>query len=136
VSIGWGFQKQYHAFLPLCSKEIADELPPQHPGSEHGVRLRHGETPSGGPLYEMSKTELVVLDEWLKENMSKQFIRQSSSQFAAPVLSRKKPDGGLPFCIDYRDINSKTIKNQYPLLLITEVLNLLRKVRIYTNLNV
>jgi len=68
--------------------------------------------------------------------MSKGFIRQSSSPFAAPVLFAKKPGGGLRFCIDYRDINSKTIKNRYPLPLIKETLNLLRNARIYTKLDV
>jgi len=68
--------------------------------------------------------------------MSKGFIRQSSSPFAAPVLFTKKPDAGLRFCIDYRDINSKTIKNRYTLPLITETLNLLGEARIYTKLDV
>jgi hypothetical protein len=57
----------------------------------------------------MSRAELIVLKEWLEENMSKGFIRQSSSPFAAPVLFAKKPGGGLRFCIDYRDINNKRI---------------------------
>src|SRR5258705_224351 len=84
----------------------------------------------------MSRAELIVLKEWLEENMSKGFIRQSSSPFAAPVLFAKKPGGGLRFCIDYRDINSKTVKNRYPLPLIKETLNLLGNARIYTKLDV
>jgi hypothetical protein len=51
-------------------------------------------------------------------------------------LFAKKPGGGLRFCIDYRDINTKTIKNRYPLPLITETFNLLGKAQIYTKLNV
>jgi hypothetical protein len=84
----------------------------------------------------MSRAELVVLKEWLEENMSKGFIRQSSSPFAAPVLFAKTPGGGLRFCIDYWDINSKTIKNRYPLPLIKETLNLLGKAQMYTKLDV
>jgi len=68
--------------------------------------------------------------------MSKGFICQSSSPFVAPVLFATKPDGGLQFCIDYRDINSKTIKNWYPLPLIWETLNSLRKARVHTKLDV
>jgi hypothetical protein len=49
----------------------------------------------------MSRAELIILKEWLEENMSKGFIRQSSSPFAAPVLFAKTPGGGLLFCIDY-----------------------------------
>jgi len=84
----------------------------------------------------MSRTELVVLKEWLEENMSKGFIRQSSSPFAAPVLFAKKPDGALRFCTDDRDINSKMMKNRYPLPLIEATQNLLGKARIYTKLDV
>jgi hypothetical protein len=103
--------KQYHEFLPLFSKVLADRLPPHRPGIHYKVRLKEEETQTWGPLYSMSRAELVVMKEWLEENMSKGFIRQSSSPFAAPVLLAKKPGGGLRFCIDYRDINSKIIKN-------------------------
>jgi hypothetical protein len=84
----------------------------------------------------MSRAELVVMKEWLEENMSKGFIRQSSSPFAATVLSGKKPGAGLRFCIDYQDINSKTITNWYPLPLIKETLNLIGKAWIFTKLDV
>jgi len=127
---------QYHEFLPLFRKILADRLPPHRPVIDHEVRLKEGETPTWGPLYSMSRTELVVLKEWLEENMSKGFIRQSSSPFAAPVLFAKKPDGGLRFYIDYWDINCKTKKNRYPLPLTKEALNLLGKATIYTKLDV
>jgi hypothetical protein len=77
------------------------------------VRLKEGETPFQGPHYKMSREEVVVMIEWLEESMTKGFIRQSSSPYAAPYLVAKKPHGGLQFCIDYRDINCKTIKNRY-----------------------
>jgi len=115
--------KQYHEFLVLFNKVFADRLPPHRPGIDHEVRLKDGETPPWGPHYSMSRAELVALKEWSEENMSKEFIRQSSSPFVAPVHFAKTPDGGLRFCIDYRDINSKTIKNQYTLPFIRETLN-------------
>jgi len=59
----------------------------------------------------MSRAKFIVLKKWLEKNMSDGFIRQSSSPIAAPVVFAKKPDQGLRFCIDYQDINSKTIKN-------------------------
>jgi hypothetical protein len=76
------------------------------------------------------------MKEWLEDNMTKGFIRQSSSPYAAPCLFAKKPDGGLQFCIVYRDINRKTIKNRYPLPLIQETLDLLARARVYTKLDV
>jgi len=128
--------KLYHEFLPLFSKILADRLPPHRPSINHELRRKEREMPTLGPLYSMSRTDLVVLKEWLEETMSKGFIRQSSLPFVAPVLFAKKPDGELWFCIDYRDINSKTIKNWYPLPLIKETLNLFGKPEIYTKLDV
>jgi hypothetical protein len=59
-----------------------------------------------------------------------------SSPFAANLFSERKLGLGLPFCIDNRDINNKTIKNWYPLPLIKEIFNLLGKAERYTKLNV
>jgi len=127
--------EQYDEFLPLFNNVSADRLPPHQPSVDHEVRLKEGETPTWGPLYSMTRAELVALKEWQEEYMSKGFIRQSSSPVAAPVRFAKKPDWGLRFCTDYRDINSKTIKNRYPLPLIRETPNLLRKARIYKKLD-
>jgi hypothetical protein len=84
----------------------------------------------------MSREELVVMKEWIEDNMTKGFIRQSSSPYAEPFLLSKKPDGGLRFCIDYPHINSKTVKNRYPLPLTQETLDLLAGAKNYTKLDV
>jgi hypothetical protein len=68
--------EQYHEFLPLFSKVLADTLPTHGHGIDHEVRLKEGETPPWRPLYSMLRAELVVLTELLEENMSKGFIRQ------------------------------------------------------------
>jgi len=128
--------EQYHEFLALFRKILADRLPPHRPGIDHEARLNEGETPTWGPLYSMSRMELVVLKEWLEENTSKGFIHQSSSPFAAPVLFAKKPDGELRFCLDYWDIHCKTMKNRYPLPSIKDTLNRVGKAIIYTKLDV
>jgi len=128
--------KQYHEFSPLFNKVLADRFPPHRPGIDQEVRLKEGEKLAWGPLYSMSRGKLVVLKEWLEKNMSKGFICQSSSLFAALVLFAKKPDRGLRFCIDYRDISSKTIQNRYPLPLIKETQNVLGKAQVYTKLDI
>nr|GFB26022.1 hypothetical protein [Tanacetum cinerariifolium] len=51
----------------------------------------------------------------LQELLEKGFIRPSSSTWGAPVLFIKKKDGSIWMCIDYRELNKLTVKNQYPL---------------------
>jgi hypothetical protein len=67
---------QSHEFLPLFRQILADNLPPHRLGIEHKVCLKEGDTSSWGPLYSMSRAELVVLKDQLEENMSKGFICQ------------------------------------------------------------
>lgn len=74
----------------------------------------------------MSRNELIVLKNWLKENLQKGFIQPSSSPAASPVLLVKKPGRGLRFCVDYQARNNISVKNRYPLHLTEEFLNNLR----------
>jgi hypothetical protein len=50
-------------------------------------------------------------------------IRPSSSPFASSVVLVKKKGGTLRMCVDYRDLNKKTIKNRYLILRIDELLD-------------
>ena len=72
----------------------------------------------------------------MDENLSKGFIRASLSLVGAPILFIKKSDGSLRLCVDYRGLNSGTIKNRYPLPLIRKTLMRLSKARYYTALDV
>jgi hypothetical protein len=120
----------------VFNEVLADQCPRHRPGIVHTVRLKDVETPKWGQLYLTSSAELVILKEWLEQNLSQGFVCESSSPFAAPDSIAKKPHGGLQFCIDYRDMNSKTIKNKYPHQLIEENLNMQGNAPIYSKLNV
>ena len=66
----------------------------------------------------MSRDELLVLRKELTSLLDEDFIQESKSPTAAPVLFARKPGGGLRFCIDYRGLNAITRKDRYLLLLI------------------
>jgi len=55
---------------------------------------------------------------------------------AAPVFFIKKKDGSLRLVQDYRALNSMTVKNKYPLPLISELILQLRGARYFTKLDV
>lgn len=127
--------KIYHEFLSVFSKDEADKLPPHRP-SDHRIILKPGSEAPWGPLYSMSREELLVLNKYIKENLEKGFIKPSSSPASSPVLFVKKPGGGLRFCVDYRALNEITIKNRYPIPRIHETLTLLGKAKLFTKLDV
>jgi predicted aspartyl protease len=112
---------EYHKFLPLFSEAEANKLPPHRP-YDHRIPLKEDFTPPFRPIYPLSRTELEALQKWLNENLSKGFIRASSSLAGAPILFVKKSDGSLRLCVDYRGLNKGTIKNRYPLPVLYETL--------------
>ena len=67
--------------------------------------------------------------------ISKEWIRPSSSAWAAPMLFAPKPGGKLRLCIDYRYLNNCTIKNSYPLPRIDEIFDSLHKPMHFTALD-
>ncbi|SGY19858.1 BQ5605_C017g08353 [Microbotryum silenes-dioicae] len=125
---------EYHHLLAAFSKVKADQLPP-HRKFDLSIDLEDNTTPPFGPLYPLSETELQTLSSWLKENLSKNFIRASTSPAGAPVLFVRKKDGSLRLCVDYRGLNKIARKNCYPLPLIPEALDRIRGAKIYTKLD-
>ncbi|KAI0994789.1 hypothetical protein K3495_g13393, partial [Podosphaera aphanis] len=118
----------------------AEDLPRTRGRLDHAIDLRHENgkplTPPRGPLYNMSREELLVLRKTLTDLLAKGWIRPSSSSAAAPVLFAKRPSGGLRFCVDYRGLNAITIPDRYPLPLFRETIRQLSKARWFTKLDV
>jgi len=55
---------------------------------------------------------------------------------ASPVSFIKKKDGSLRLVQDYRMLNDMTVKNKYPLPLISELVNQLCRAKYFTKLDV
>ena len=133
--------EHYHQYLDVFDQKAADQLPPHRPGADHKIELnvdekgRSPEVPYG-PLYQMTREELLVLRKTLTELLDKGFIRVSNSPAAAPVLFAKQPSGKLRFCVDYRALNALTKKDRYPLPLINETLERIGKATWFTKLDV
>jgi len=127
--------KAFHDFEDVFSKESFDELPDRKPW-DHAIELELGAKTSSTKVYPLSPNEQEQLDAFIEENLASGRIRPSKSPMAAPVFVIKKKDGSLCLVQDYRALNSKTIKNVYPLPLISDLINRLRGARYFTKLDV
>jgi len=132
---------EVHDMIPLFCRREAEKLAPHRPGIDHKIELREqpdGSQPSlpWGPLYSMSRGELLVLRKTLDDLIQKGYIRPTQSEAAAPVLFARKPGGGLRFCCDYRALNALTKHDRYPLPLIPETLRNLTEARWLTKVDV
>jgi hypothetical protein len=84
----------------------------------------------------MTLTEQTEMDAFLEEALATGCIRQSKSPLGASVFFIKKEDGKLCFVQDYRALNAITRKNQYPLLVINDLIHWLKDTRYFTKLDV
>jgi hypothetical protein len=124
-------------FVPTEGNKL---LPHRGPKVDYSIELNEvdGKAPEVlyGPLYAMSRDELLVLRCTLLDLLDKGFIRASNLLAALLVLFVWKLGGGLCFCVDYRALNALTKKDRYPLLLIKETLNMIGRATWYTKLDV
>jgi hypothetical protein len=126
---------EFHDILNVFSKTKSDKLPDHIPQFDHHIHLKEGTHPPLGPIYNTSEAEAEALQEFLKENLDRGFIRQSQSNCGAPVLFVKKKDGLLRLCVDWRGLNKITKKDRYPIPLIPNLLDRLRDSEIYTKID-
>jgi len=122
-------------FESVFTKEDFDILP-DHRQWNHTIELVPGSEPKSLKVYSLSPVEQKELDSFLEENLHTRRIRPSKSPMAALVFFIKKKDGSLRLVQDYRALNSMTVKNKYPLLLISELVSQLRRARYFTKLDV
>ena len=99
------------------------------------IRLVDGAEPPKPRIYRMSPAELRDLKAHLEVYLAKGWIHPSSSSWAAPVLFARKPDGSLRMCIDYRGLNTLTVKDKYPIPRIDDLLDILAGHSVYTLLD-
>jgi len=80
---------------------------------EHDIDTRDAEpirqSPRRPPL-SARQAEEDILNEMLKTGV----IEQSNSPWSSPVCMVRKKDGSYRYCVDYRRMNSVTIKDAFP----------------------
>ena len=92
---------------------------------DHVIDLKLRQQLSFEKLYFMSSAELNVLKVYLDNVMKADIIHKLISSAALPVMFMLKLNSSLWLVIDYRHLNSITIKNCYSLSLILNMLNCL-----------
>src|SRR6266702_140534 len=84
----------------------------------------------------MNRIEDKAVQQFLKNKLEKGYIHESKSPYALSFFFICKKDGKLRPVQDYRKVNAITVHNQYPLLLIANLICNLSNVHIYTKLDV
>lgn len=90
------------------------ELPPVR-NCDHSIPLIVGAHPVYIRPYRFAPALKDEIEHQVTEMLQKGLIRPSTSAFSSPVLLVKKKDGSFRFCVDYRYLNTLTLKSRFPI---------------------
>jgi hypothetical protein len=114
--------------------ETPSGLPPAR-CCDHQIHLLPGTAPVAVRPYRYPQLQKDELEAQCKAMLQQGIIRHNTSAFSAPVLLVKKSDNSWRFCIDYRALNEKTLKDKYPIHVVDELLDELQGARFFTKLD-
>jgi Reverse transcriptase (RNA-dependent DNA polymerase) len=121
--------------LDIFGKKKAHPFPESRPW-DHKIKMKEGFEPKSFKNYNLTPAEQIELDKFLKENLKKGYIRPSQSPMAFPFFFVSKKNGKLQPCQDYQYLNDWTVKNSYPLPLISEIMDKLKGTKYFTKLDI
>lgn len=85
--------------------------------------------------YRMSTSELDEQKKQIEELLEKKFIWPSVLSWGASMFLVKKKDGSIRLCVDYQQLDKVTIKNNYPLLSINDLMDHLIGVCVFSKID-
>ena len=102
---------------------------------DHAIEMKEGFVPRKGKVYPLSREEREDVCEFIKKQLRKGYIRPSKLPQTALVFFIGKKDGKKRMVQDYQYLNEWTVKNNYPLPLILDVLKNIDMKKVFTKID-
>lgn len=128
--------KEYREFSELFQDELPEEQLAPHQDHDHEIVLKDGTQVKRFGIYPLNEKQRESLEEYVRKNLARGYIRHSKSPARYPVFYVPKPDGSLRLCVDYRHLNGITVKNGMTLPLIQELRDRLRGARYFSKFDI
>ena len=126
--------QRFHKYLKVFEKKDSKRMP-MRKAWNHAIDLREGFVPKKGKIYPLSRVEREEVQEFVKDQLRKGYIRPSKSPQTSPVFFVPKKDDKKRMVQDYQYLNSWTVKNNYPLPLISDLIDSIGKKKVFTKMN-
>jgi len=102
---------------------------------DHAIDLKKMFKPQKERIYPLSKDEREKVQSFINNQLRKGYIRPSKSPQTSPVFFVGKKDRSKKMVMDYYSLNNQMVKNNYPLLLITDLIDNMGSKRVFTTMD-
>jgi len=126
--------RRFHKYLKVFEKKESERMPTRK-AWDHAIDLREGFVLKKGKIYLLLRVEREEVQDFVKDQLRKGYIRPSKSPQTSPVFFVPKKDGKKRMVQDYQYLNSWTIKNNYQLLLISDLIDSIGKRKMFTKMD-
>jgi hypothetical protein len=128
--------KHYHNFKDVFGEEEFQALPEQRTW-DHAIELEEGFKPTRGLTYSLNRRQEEEMNKFVDENLRSGRIRPLKSPQSSPFFFvKKKGDMKSRPTQDYQKLNDSTRNNCYPLPLIGELINRLKKSKVLSKMDI
>jgi hypothetical protein len=114
--------------------DIPKGLPPKR-DHDHSIQLVLGSQPPNIRPYRYPHIQKSEIEKMVEEMLDACIIRHSKSAYSSPVVMVQNKYDTWCMCLDYRVINSYTIKDKFPILVIDDLLDELNGAMYFTKLD-
>ena len=102
---------------------------------DHAINLKKTFKPRKERIYSLSKDETEEVQNFVEDQLRKGYIRTSKSPQMSLVFFVGKKDGSKQIVMDYHNLNDQTVKNNYLLPLITELIDNMGSKKVFTKMD-
>ena len=125
---------KFHKWIKVFGKKQSERMLMRKVWN-HAIDVKEGFVLRKGKVYPLSREEREKVREFVKEQLRKGYIWPSKSLQTVPVFFVGKKDRKKQMVQDYRYLNKWTVKNNYPLPLISDVLENIGTKKVFTKMD-
>ena len=126
--------KQFHKWLKVFGKVESEKMLVRKVW-DHAIDLHNNFKASKARVYSLSRNKKEEVQKFVDEHLKKGYIRPSKSPQTSPVFFVGKKDGGKHMVMDYHRLNKQTVKNNYLLPLIMDLIDSMGNKRVFTKMD-
>ena len=126
--------ERFHRWIKVFGKKQSERMPTRKIW-DHAINTKEGFVPKKGKIYPLSREEREEVYEFIQEQLRKGYIRPSKLPQTVLVFFVGKKNGKKRMVQDYRYLNKWTIKNNYPLPLISDVVENIGTKKVFTKMD-